>query len=192
MAQRLELRTKYEVEALHEVIEEVDFYALLQIPRNANAQQVAEAFAIESRKYHPDRFFGIRDAHFVRKLTAIYRKISEANSVLRDTALRSRYDQRLGIVDVTDGYNTSLQTLEFEVKEEQKARRLVCTTRQGRRYYELAMTAQRNADLSGMVMNLQFALSFERDNEALNKLLATSKDQLSEEKAKQPYKVKVY
>lgn len=192
MAQQLDQRTRFEVEALHEVLEEVDFYALLQVPRGANVDQIAEGFARESRKFHPDRFFGVRDPHFVRKLTAIYRKISEANSVLRDDELRGRYDQRLGIVDATDGYNASLQTLEIEVAEEKKARRLVCKTRQGRRYYELAMTAQRNEDLSGMVMNLQFAQSFERGNAALEELLEQAKARLAEEKAKQPYKVKVY
>jgi curved DNA-binding protein CbpA len=189
MAQELDLRTRIEVETLHDVLEEVSYYALLQVPPEAELPAIEGAFAAESRRFHPDRFFGVRDPVFLRKLTAIYRKTSEAYSVLRDQELRTRYDEKLGIVAGEAGLNK--QALESEAATAGKARQMVCTTRQGRRYYDLAKTAQRKGDVNGMVMNLQFALSFEPGNDTLQQLLLDGKGALEEKKAKQAFKVRL-
>ncbi len=189
MAQELDLRTRIEVETLHDVLEEVTYYNLLQVAPEAELGAIESAFADESRRFHPDRFFGVRDPVFLRKLTAIYRKTSEAYSVLRDAELRSRYDEKMGLVAAPA--EVSKQTLETEAASAGKARQMVCTTRQGRRYYDLARTAQRKGDANGMVMNLQFALSFEPGNDTLQQLLADAKAALEEKKAKQAFKVRL-
>ncbi len=185
MAQDLDLRTRVEVDTLHEFLEEVDFYALLQVAPSASMDDIARAFAAESKRFHPDRYFGVRDALFLRKLTAIYRKLSEAYSVLKDPDLRSRYDERAGHGGV------SKAALQEEASQERKTRRLVCSTRRGRRYYELASTARRAGDLNGLVMNLQFALSFESDNEVLRQELAEAREELDATKSRESYKVRL-
>lgn len=187
MAQELDLRTRIEVETLHEILDEVDFYALLQVPRTAGQAEIEGAFARESRRFHPDAYFGVRDPHFLRKITAIYRKASEAYSVLKDPELKSRYDGKLGIGDP----GTSKEALEQEAEESSADQGEVCQTRQGRRYYELAMTAKRNGDYNGMAMNLHFALSFERGNAVIEEQLAEAKAVLEEKKAKQAFKVRL-
>ncbi len=187
MAMELDLRTRIEVETLHEVLDEVDFYALLQVPRTAGQTEIEGAFASESRRFHPDAYFGVRDPHFLRKITAIYRKTSEAYSVLKDPELKARYDGKLGIGDAAP----SKEELEQEAEDGKSAEQEICQTRQGRRYYDLAMTAQRNGDFNGMAMNLHFALSFERGNAVIEEQLAEAKAVLEEKKAKQAFKVRL-
>ncbi len=192
MPDELDLRTRVEIETLHEFLDEISFYALLQLPETASRDDIEFAFAQESRKFHPDRFFGVRNPQFLRNLTAIYRKISEAHSVLKDPDLKSRYDQKLGITGAAGGEDISKAGLVQESEMEEKAQRIVCSSRQGRRYYDLAMTARRANDLTGVVMNLQFALSFEAANETLQEMLAQAKTDLDKLKAKENLKVRMY
>ena len=188
MAQELDQRTRIEVETLHDVLEEVDFYSLLQVHHDADLNEIEAAFARESRQFHPDRFFGVRDPVFLRKLTAIYRKANEAYSVLRNPDLKSRYDRKIGAqADAA----VSHQSLDQESTQAGRARKMVCTTRQGRRYYELAKAAQRKGDANGMAMNIQFAMSFEPDNEMLQQLLQEARQALEEKKAKHAFKVRL-
>ncbi len=187
MAQDLDLRTRFEIETLHEVLDEVDFYALLQVPKTAGRPEIEQAFAKESRRFHPDAYFGVRDPHFLRKITAIYRKSSEAYSVLKDPELKARYDSQMGIA----GPDANKKELEEELEEAKAAEDEVCKTRQGRRYYDLAMTSKRNNDFNSMAMNLHFALSFERGNAIIEEQLAEAKAVLEEKKAKQAFKVRL-
>ena len=191
MSPELDPRTRIEVETLHDVLDEVDFYSLLQVSQDADLQRIEQAFASESKRFHPDRFFGVRDPVFQRKLTAIYRKTSEAYSVLKDPDLKGRYDRKLGFVAESATAEVSKDSLEAEAAQATKNRQMVCESRQGRRYYDLARAAQRKGDPNGMVMNLQFALSFEPKNETLKQLLTEAKQALDEKKAKTAFKVRL-
>ncbi len=192
MSPELDPRTRIEIETLHDVLDEVDYYSLLQVNQEADLPRIEHAFASESKRFHPDRFFGVRDPVFLRKLTAIYRKTSEAYSVLKDPDLKNRYDRKLGLVkDSTSSVEVSKESLETEAAQAGKTRKMVCQSRQGRRYYDLARTAQRKGDANGMVMNLQFALSFEPKNEALKQLLGEAKQALEEKKAATAFKVRL-
>lgn len=192
MPDELDLKTRVEIETLHEFLDEISFYALLQLPESASRDDIEFAFAQESRKFHPDRFFGVRNPQFLRNLTAIYRKISEAHSVLKDGDLKARYDKKIGIASSTGSEDISKAGLVQESEMEDKAQRIVCATRQGRRYYDLAMTARRANDLTGVVMNIQFALSFEGGNTTLKEMLAQAKKDLEALKAKENLKVRMY
>lgn len=192
MSPELDPRTRIEIETLHDVLDEVDFYSLLQVNQEADLPRIEKAFAAESKRFHPDRFFGVRDPVFLRKLTAIYRKTSEAYSVLKDPDLKNRYDRKLGLVkDSAASAEVSKDSLETEAAQAGKVRRMVCESRQGRRYYDLAKTAQRKGDANGMVMNLQFALSFEPKNQSLKQLLSEAKQALEEKKAATAFKVRL-
>ena len=190
MAQELDARTRIEIETLHDVLDEVDFYALLQVRKDVDLAAIERAFAKESRHYHPDRFFGVRDPVFLRKLTAVYRKTSEAYSVLRAPDLRQRYDRQLGL-EPDSSTLASAKSQSQDGDTAQAKRGEVCATRKGRRYYELALTAQHKGDANSMAMNLHFALSFEPDNEMLKQLLVEAKQAVEEKKAKHAFKVRL-
>lgn len=64
-----------------------DYYKIMGIERNANADEVKRAFRNLALKYHPDRNPGNKSAE------EKYKEISEAYEVLRDPQRRTRYDR---------------------------------------------------------------------------------------------------
>jgi molecular chaperone DnaJ len=64
-----------------------DYYALLGIPRDADADQIKKAYRKLAMEYHPDRNGGSKEAE------ARFKEISEAYEVLKDPERRARYDR---------------------------------------------------------------------------------------------------
>jgi DnaJ-class molecular chaperone len=65
-----------------------DFYSLLGVPENANADEIKKAYRKLSLKYHPDRNQGD-----VEK-TKAFQKINEAYETLSDSDKKAEYDMR--------------------------------------------------------------------------------------------------
>jgi curved DNA-binding protein CbpA len=79
-------------------LEQLDYYTLLQIPEDATADQVREAFHRFASKYHPDKFTGAgADAVKVERAAQIYRRGTEAYKILTDPRRRKLYDGGLGL-----------------------------------------------------------------------------------------------
>jgi molecular chaperone DnaJ len=64
-----------------------DFYAMLGVPRDANADDLKKAYRKLAMKYHPDRNPGDKSAE------AKFKEVSEAYDVLRDDQKRGAYDR---------------------------------------------------------------------------------------------------
>lgn len=64
-----------------------DYYAILGINKNANADEIKRAYRKLARKYHPDMNPGDRQAE------AQFKEIGEAYEVLSDPEKRRKYDQ---------------------------------------------------------------------------------------------------
>ncbi len=64
-----------------------DYYALLGVNKNANADDIKKAYRRLARKYHPDLNPGDSIAE------AKFKEITEANEVLSDVEKRSQYDR---------------------------------------------------------------------------------------------------
>ncbi|EFC49798.1 predicted protein [Naegleria gruberi] len=62
-------------------LEEIDYYQLLEVPRNANAKVIKRAHREQTKKWHPDRNPGCEEC--VKKMTLI----SEAYTVLTNKEL---------------------------------------------------------------------------------------------------------
>jgi curved DNA-binding protein CbpA len=77
-------------------LEQLDYYTLLQVPADATADQVRQAFHRFASKYHPDRFLGGgAEPAKVERAAQIYRRGAEAYKVLCDPARRRLYDAGL-------------------------------------------------------------------------------------------------
>ena len=72
--------------------QERDLYALLGVPPDADAREVARAYRQRLREVHPDTRGGPSDGP--DPATADLQAIQEAYAVLRDPARRARYDAR--------------------------------------------------------------------------------------------------
>lgn len=64
-----------------------DYYTLLQVPRNADQEEIKKAYRKVALKYHPDRNAGSGEAE------ERFKEVTEAYEVLRDPAKRARYDR---------------------------------------------------------------------------------------------------
>lgn len=65
----------------------IDYYKILEIDKNANAQTIKNAYRKLARKYHPD--LNPNDKDSKQK----FQQINEANEVLSDPEKRKKYDQ---------------------------------------------------------------------------------------------------
>lgn len=201
----LDFRKKIEVEALHKVLDSLDYYSLFKLKPGAPIPEVEKAFAAQSKVFHPDRFFGVRDPMFLKKVTAIFKKLSEAYQVLKDPELKKMYDEKMGFRTkkgedpmTSTGRNRAVRSgnvSKADLEREKAALEAddVVADKRARKYWDLAQIAEFNEDWNGVVMNLQFAMSYEKENPILKSKLEHAKDKMAEKKKKNanPYKIKI-
>jgi curved DNA-binding protein CbpA len=77
-----------------EQLDHLDYYELLGVPRDADNDRVRSAFQEFAATFHPDAH-PARDELELEALEDVFKRGSEAYSVLIDPALRAQYDQAL-------------------------------------------------------------------------------------------------
>ncbi|MBN1208154.1 MAG: DnaJ domain-containing protein [Myxococcaceae bacterium] len=68
-----------------------DYFALLGLQPGAPIEEVKQAFVHAALRYHPDRFAGFNLGSFRARIERIFRRISEAHSVLSQPEKREAY-----------------------------------------------------------------------------------------------------
>ncbi len=180
----IDIRFRVEVETLSTLLDQLNYYQLLKVEPRATQAQVQAAFFRESRRFHPDRYFGVDDPEFAQAVLAVYKRIAEAYGVLKDPMLRKAYDQQIA----------SGRSVRFDRAAYEEASRKVAgpegdaRTSQGRKFLLLGLDRMRRKDYSGAVMNLQFAVNAEPDNEALKAHLDKAREALKQQKESSPSK----
>jgi DnaJ-class molecular chaperone len=162
-----------EVVALARIIEELDYYQLLDLRRDAGAGEVKRAYHSSSRNFHPDA-----NRHLDGELRAashvIAKRITEAYAVLRDARRRQAYDRSL-----ENGAPMRMQLAEASAEAERRsAQERGGRTPQGRQFFKLAETDIARANWAAAARNLQTALTFEPDNALFKERLAQAKKAL--------------
>jgi DnaJ-class molecular chaperone len=148
-----------EVQALAGLVDELDYYQLLEIPRDAPASGVKRAYWAVTRRLHPDANRSLRSAER-EALERISRRVSEAYQVLRDGRRRRAYDAQLAA-----GTGARIRLAEAEAQAEREALdHHLGRTPNGRRYFNLARSEIDRGDLTGAARSLRTALAFEPGN----------------------------
>lgn len=155
-----------EVRALAMLIDELDYYQLLEIPRDAPFSAVKRAYYTVTRRLHPDANRALPAADR-EALENVARRVSEAYQVLRDGRRRQAYDAQLAA-----GSTGRIQLADAEAQADRAAvEHHMGRTPNGRRYFNLARGDIDRGDLAGAQRNLRTALTFESDNAYFKKKL---------------------
>ncbi|MCO4769526.1 MAG: DnaJ domain-containing protein [Deltaproteobacteria bacterium] len=192
----LDLRRRVEVETVFSLLEELDHYRILRLKPGAPLVEVERSFGEQSQMFHPDRFYGVRDPKLTRQVTQIFKRVSESYQILKDPELKRMYDKKLGVMGqqapTLTGSHRSLDKAALE-RERDADPDSVVSDKRARKYWDLAVIAKSNEDWNGVVMNVQFAMNYEKDNPILQKELDRARILLAEKKKKNqnPYKIKI-
>jgi DnaJ-class molecular chaperone len=87
-------RATSEIRALAQILDELDYYSVLEIGPGASASEIRIAYHSATRRFHPDGHREIGD-DLRPALGRIAKRVAEAYSVLRDPRRRKVYDQQI-------------------------------------------------------------------------------------------------
>jgi len=150
-----------EIKALAKLVDELDYYQILEVSRDAPASGIKNGYYAVSRRYHPDVNRALR-GEVRRSLEHVAKRVTEAYSVLRDARRRQAYDGQLA----KNGHAVRMQLAEANSQAEKKAvEDHLGTTPNGRRFFALARADIDRNDLDSAIRNLQMALTYEPANQ---------------------------
>jgi curved DNA-binding protein CbpA len=163
-----EVRARTEIETLHQLLDDLDYYRLLLVPRNAALHEIETAFRAQTKALHPDHFFALEQADLKSKAQVIFRRINEAWRTLKDPTLREAYDREL-----KSKGGVRMSAAQRELAERSKRQKDDVTelarTPNGKRHWVMALSDLAAKNLKGAVLNGEIALKYEPDNRAIAK-----------------------
>lgn len=171
-----------ELEVRCSQLDELDYFEVLKIPKDAAPAAIKKAFYSESRTYHPDRFYQLESKELKERVHELYKRITEAYYVLRDDTKRKKY-----LADVTGPERA--QKLRFTENSEAETKAAVRkeqeeqigTHPKGRQFYQLGASDFDAGRWSSAERNLKMALTYEPANARYKEKLAEAKKKLEEE-----------
>ncbi len=149
-----------EIRALARILDELDYYEVLEVRPEAPTSAIRAAYHKTSRRFHPDANRHL-EAELRIPVERIARRVCEAYAVLRDPRRRRLYDQRLA----EDEGSARIPLVEAEAEADRKAQvERSGRTPNGRRYFALATGDLARGELTAAERNLCTALTFEPAN----------------------------
>jgi len=164
-----------EIKAFSRIIDELNYYELLEVKPGAERTIIRDAFHQAARRFHPDGHRNSEeDLH--KLIDRISKRITEAYTILRNPRRRKAYDELLA----KETHEVRIPLAELEAAAEKSADDAhQGTTPNGRRYFSMSNNSEQQGDIKGAVRNLQMALTYERDNELFKEKLEDLRKRLS-------------
>lgn len=183
------LKMQIELETLHELVDELDYYQLLRLPRDCEQAEIVPAYREESKRLHPDKFSDF-SAELKNKLNYIYTAVNEAHTVLKEPEQRLLYNALLdnGVIRTEDSaLNVSEQRASLNDPSS------AATDENAKRYWVRALEAYEKEDYKGAILNIKFAMQFEPKNEVFKEWLdkAQEASERAPQKEKNPFKLRL-
>lgn len=150
-------------------IDTMDYFQILNLPQNAGVPQIRASYYGMARSLHPDKFYHIQDPQIRASIGKIYKRITEAYTILKDETRRLKYVQDINGLERMAKLRYSEQS-ESEVVQEQRQQARVAKTPQGEKMYQAALADMQANRWDQAFRNLQSALLFEPGNDALQAL----------------------
>lgn len=160
-----------QLKQLASTIDGLDYFQILNLPQEAQGAQIKASYYQMARSLHPDKFFQVPDEALRQAIHKIYKRITEAYTILKDDVRRQKY--------LTDIRGPERQTKlryneqsESEVQAQQREKAEVVKTPQGKQMYQAALLDIQAQRWDKAFRNVQSALMFEPANETLQALKA--------------------
>lgn len=160
-------------------LDRLDYYTLLGVPRDADADAIKRAFRVFARRYHPDRFAGAPPEK-IDRATRIYRRGSEAIQTLTDLGARRAYDAGLAKGELrlkSDARAQPAKPAAPAQAPQQGARPApapaapTIRSPSARAFFTKAQEASRAGDLKSAYRHVKSAMEQEPDNPVLEQAL---------------------
>jgi DnaJ-class molecular chaperone len=149
-----------ELRALASILDELDYYEVLEASRGTTGSALRDAYHAASRRFHPDANRHL-DAELRSVVERIAKRVTEAYAVLRDPRRRKLYDETLA----GSGGVRRLQLVESAAAASQRSRdEREGRTPQGRRFFAQATAELGRGELASAIRSLQMALTYEPTN----------------------------
>lgn len=149
-----------EIRALARILDEIDYYQLLEVEQEVPVSGVRQAYHQLQRRFHPDRNRDL-DPETRGALETVAKRVSEAYAVLRDPRRRKAYDARRGEVE-----ELRIPLVEAEAQSQrQSIEESLGKTPNGRRFFQIARSDIDKGDIVAALRNVKMALTFEPANE---------------------------
>ena len=157
-----------EIRALARIMDELDYYQLIQAKPGDSAREMKAAYYEVARVFHPDANRTL-ETELRQVVSNIAKRVTEAYSILRDPRRRQAYDRQL-----EQGKSMRMQLTGAEA--ERRADENKGQTPQGRQYHNLAAADLKRRDFASAERHLQTALTFEPGNEFFKQQLAEARE----------------
>jgi len=150
-----------EAAALAQVLDELDYFQILKIGQGASPSEIKSAYYRESRAYHPDRFYQLKNAELKESIGRIYKRINEAYVCLRDDVKRAKY---LGDISGPERQRKLrfVEASEQELKKDKEQE--IGTTPQGRKFFMAGLQDMAAQRFAAAERNFKMALTYEPNN----------------------------
>ena len=184
------LRTRVEIETLHGLVDELNYYRLLKLDEQCPQEEIGIAYRRESRRLHPDRTASLGDSGLKEKANYIFTAINEAFRMLKDPAVRLHYDQELAAGNIRSS-DTALKLKDTGGGSDDPSQ--AATNPNSEKFWKLALRSWRDKKYTSCMTNIKFALQFEPDNEVFKEWMEKAKeaDNKAIKKQKNPYKLRI-
>jgi DnaJ-class molecular chaperone len=154
-------------------LDKLDYFQVLGIGYEAGVTAVKAAYHRESRACHPDRYAALPSPELREVIARVYRRVTEAYTVLRDDAKRARYRAdvtgpgRAAKLRFTDAEEVAIQS-----ERKQRLDGQLGHTGPGRKLYATAFQEAEAGRWAAAERSIKTALVYEPTNPRFRELLA--------------------
>lgn len=158
-----------EISALARIMDELDYYQLLNVDAKATTAEIRKAYHSSSRSFHPDANRELSD-DLRTACGRISKRVTEAYCVLRDARRRQAYDAKRAESEGSGALRIQIAEAKTAHVEQRKAEARGSTA-QGRQFHGKAEAEIKKGNLGGAIQHLQMAMTFEPSNAGFKALI---------------------
>ena len=137
------------------LLEKLDYYQIMGLEKTAPSHEVKKRYYELARRFHPDRFSGVRQQEFMVRLNKVFKLMTEGYQILADPQKRKAYDYNLATRRNKDTLRMKRVTQEQSTST---AKQRLIKNANARKFYELGQKALAEGNIKGAQMNFTLAI----------------------------------